>query len=325
MEDDSSLSREQLIEKIKELKRLNKQLLEENEQETRLDFSWSGNLGHWYWDIPANTVTFNPLKITNLGYSREEIPERVSYHYFTEKLHPDDFDKTMDAMKDHLSGKTDVYEVEYRIQAKDGSYKWYSDRGRITQYGENGKPAFLAGIVFDISESKELQLQLENENRILAEQSNVDVLTKVKNRRALMTRLEEETEEAQKSMLPLSIAMFDIDNFKKLNDSYGHLYGDRVLFEVASIMQKSIREEDVIGRYGGEEFMVLFRNTGIEKARSISERIREAIAANSFKGNVLVTVSGGVSQYQGAAVQDLIHDADMNLYAAKRNGKNQIK
>lgn len=325
MEDDSSLSREQLIEKIKELKRLNKQLLEENEQETRLDFSWSGNLGHWYWDIPANTVTFNPLKITNLGYSREEIPERVSYHYFTEKLHPDDFDKTMDAMKDHLSGKTDVYEVEYRIQAKDGSYKWYSDRGRITQYGENGKPAFLAGIVFDISESKELQLQLENENRILAEQSNVDVLTKVKNRRALMTRLEEETEEAQKSKLPLSIAMFDIDNFKKLNDSYGHLYGDRVLLEVASIMQKSIREEDVIGRYGGEEFMVLFRNTGIEKARSISERIREAIAANSFKGNVRVTVSGGVSQYQGAAVQDLIHDADMNLYAAKRNGKNQIK
>lgn len=157
MKDYSNYSVDQLIARIEELEMLNHELLKEKEQETKLEFSWSGNLGHWYWNLVTNTVTFDPLKIIALGYKKEEIPENVTYQFFTERLHPDDYEKTMQAMKDHLYGNADVYEVEYRIRMNTGEYKWYYDRGRITQYSEDGKPIFIAGIVFDITEKKNSQ------------------------------------------------------------------------------------------------------------------------------------------------------------------------
>ena len=113
---------------------LNKELLSQKEQENRLNFAWSGNLGHWYWNMKTNPVVFNKLKATTLGYTLEEIPEKVNYLFFTEKLHPDDYQNTMDAMILHMEGKANVYETEYRIQAKDKSWKWFYDRGKITQW-----------------------------------------------------------------------------------------------------------------------------------------------------------------------------------------------
>lgn len=95
---------------------------------------------HWYWDIETNTITFNPLKVTTLGYEICEIPEHVTYQYFTDKLHPEDYPKTMKAMKDHLYGRIEVYEAEYQIKTKDGRYRWYYDRGKITQRDKDGKP-----------------------------------------------------------------------------------------------------------------------------------------------------------------------------------------
>ncbi len=150
----SEFSRKQLLDRISDLEMLTRELLKEKEQETRLEYAWTGNLGHWYWNIKTNEVTFNPLKVLTLGYDKSEIPEHVTYQFFTDKLHPEDFQKTMEAMRDHLYGKADVYEAEYRIKAKDGSYKWYYDRGKITQFNDQGKPTFLAGIVFDITEKK---------------------------------------------------------------------------------------------------------------------------------------------------------------------------
>ena len=182
-------SRKQLLERIEELEVLNRELLKDKEQETKLEYAWTGNLGHWYWNIKTNSVTFNPLKVTTLGYDISDIPEYVTYEFFADKLHREDYLKTMDAMRDHLYGKADVYEVEYRIRAKDGKYKWYYDRGKITQYDDNGKPLFLAGIVFDITEKKETQLELECKNKILAEISSIDGLTKISNHRTLIEHL----------------------------------------------------------------------------------------------------------------------------------------
>jgi PAS domain-containing protein len=133
-------SREKLIERIDELTLLSAQLLRERNQESRLDYDWTGNLGHWYWNIKTNSVTFNPLKVTTLGYELPEDGTPVPYQFFTEKLHPDDYDPTMNAMRDHLSGKIHVYEVEYRIQAVDGTWHWFYDRGKITEYDSEGKP-----------------------------------------------------------------------------------------------------------------------------------------------------------------------------------------
>ena len=315
---------EQLIKRIEELESLNRVFHEEKEQETRLEFAWSGNLGQWYWYMPTNSVTFNPLKLTTLGYEMSEVEAPIDYQFFTEKLHPDDYEKTMDSMRKHLQGKTPVYEVEYRIRAKDGSYKWYYDRGKITQWDQDGKPMFLAGIVFDITERKAMQAALEQQNRLLEEMSALDSLTRIGNHRALMTQLKSEMAEISRIYRPLSIAIFDIDDFKKVNDTKGHIFGDQVLIEVAELIRKNVRNYDHVGRYGGEEFMVIFPNTEATKAQKVSERIRKAVEKHRFSDGSKITISGGVQQYNGEAAPDFIHAADLKLYTAKRQGKNQI-
>ena len=321
---DAGQTREMLLMRIEELEILNRELLTEKENEVRLKYSWTGNLGHWYWNIKTNTVTINPLKVTALGYDESEIPEQITYQFFTSMLHPDDYQPTMDAMMNHLYGRSPVYEVEYRIKGKDGEYKWYYDRGRITQYDGDGKPLFLAGIVFDITEKKKLQMDLEQQNKILAERSSIDGLTQISNRRSLIEFLETETEEANRSNKPLSVAIFDIDNFKRVNDIKGHVVGDQVLVEVARIIRKNTRVNDLAGRYGGEEFMVVFANADLAIAANISERIRQAIAHNQFVDGLQITISGGVKQYIGESLTEFIHAADVNLYEAKKRGKNRI-
>lgn len=325
MKDYSNYSVDQLIARIEELEMLNHELLKEKEQETKLEFAWSGNLGHWYWDLVTNTVTFDPLKIMALGYKKEEIPENVTYQFFTERLHPDDYEKTMQAMKNHLYGNSDVYEVEYRIRTNTDEYKWYYDRGRITRYSEDGKPIFIAGIVFDITEKKNSQLELEQKNKLLSELSSIDGLTRICNHRTLIEFLESCMRDADQNQSALSIVLFDIDDFKKVNDTKGHVYGDYVLVEIASMIKECIRESDLVGRYGGEEFMVVFQNTVQDQAIIISDRIRKKIADMIFAQDMTITMSGGVTQYFGESSQELIDQADRNLYEAKRKGKNRIE
>lgn len=322
--DYTDFSREQLLDYITGLDMLTQELLKEKEQEARLEYAWTGNLGHWYWNVKTNEVIFNPLKVTSLGYDKSEIPEHVTYQFFTDKLHPEDYQKTMDSMLDHLYGKAEVYEVEYRIQTKEGKYKWYYDRGKITQYDDSGKPSFLAGIVFDITEKKETQMELEHKNRILFELSSIDGLTKINNHRTLIEHLKAGIIDSNRTRTPLSIAIFDIDDFKKVNDSKGHVYGDKVLIDVAAIIKISIRDTDLAGRYGGEEFMVVFTGTDLETATNIAERIRKTVEKHLFAEGINVTISGGVKRYEGENLTDFIHEADKNLYEAKRNGKNQV-
>ena len=323
--DYSKYSKEQLIEIIDELSMLNKQLLNEKIQANKLEFDWSGSLGHWYLNLKTKTVVFNPLKVQAMGYSMEELPDRITYDFFTDRLHPEDYEGTMAAMRNHIEGKASVYECEYRIQAKDGRYKWFYDRGKITQRNTNGKPEFAAGIVFDISEKKENEQKLINKNKLLEIQSSTDALTGVLNRRAIIEKLDKCANQALVNHSPLSIILLDIDHFKKINDENGHLYGDKVLGMVATTISKLIRDIDSVGRYGGEEFLIILPNTDRSEAIIIAERIREAVKIIDLPQNNFVTISGGVAVLDGDSITELINKADMKLYEAKNDGRNRIK
>lgn len=158
-------SKEELLKENALLKRINKQLKEQIFQDDFTKYPWLGNLGHWYWDYQANIVDFNPLKAQALGYEMDEIPEHPGFQFFTEKLHKDDYEKIMSQMRAHLKGEIPVWEVKYRIQAKDGSWRLYYDRGKVTQRDSNGKPLFLAGMVFDITEDEEYLTKLIKETK----------------------------------------------------------------------------------------------------------------------------------------------------------------
>lgn len=324
MVDYGKLAKDELIKTIEELITLNKQLLDEKELGVGESFSWIGNLGYWYWNIQTNSVTFNSLKITNLGYSKDEIPDKVNYQFFTDKLHPEDYELVMNAMRLHLQGKSSVYEVEYRIKAKDGSYKWYYDKGRITQYDSKGKPLLLSGMVFDITNEKETRRALEEKNKLLSKQAITDGLTKLNNYRALNERLEKEINHSKQNNTPLSIALFDIDNFKKINDTKGHKYGDEILIKIGELLKNNVRDTDFVGRYGGEEFLTIYPNTSLKEAKLISEQIRYSIEEYFKNKEIGITVSGGVFEYKGNSLQNFINSADINLYEAKRQGKNRI-
>ncbi len=190
-------SNNDFIRRIDELEMVIEEIKKEKYQYELLNFAWTNNLGHWYWVIPTNHVHFNPLKVISLGYTEAEIPETVDYQFFTSKLHPDDFDRVMQVMEDHLSGKVPAYEVEYRIQTKEGGWKWYYDRGKITQYDEYGKPRLLSGIVFDITNTKRLQEELLEKNHQLEMMTKIDGLTGFYNHNAIMAALDEAMQKAR--------------------------------------------------------------------------------------------------------------------------------
>lgn len=319
------MNREELIAALEEKDVLLKELLNQTEEANRLDFAWSGNLGHWYLNFKTNTVVFNPLKVQAMGYTMEELPQSVKYQFFTDRLHPEDYAPTMDAMLRHMYKQADIYEIEYRIQAKDGSYRWFHDRGKITQWNEDGSPLFAAGIVFDITEKKEQEEKLLEVNQILEKESNTDPLTGIRNRRSILAELEHRLELSASHHAPLTILLLDLDHFKSLNETYGHLQGDEALKAVTAAVSNTIRGLDSVGRYGGEEFLVILPNTSYTHGLSVGERIRENVERLSFANGMHVTISGGVASYTGESCQDLIKAADDKLYEAKTHGRNRIR
>jgi len=171
---------------------------------------------------------------------------------------------------------------------------------------------------------KEKTMQLKLVNEKLKIQSETDGLTEIYNHKFIMEQLKKEVIRINRKGGELCILMMDIDHFKKINDKYGHQFGDNVLKEVADIMKNSVRESDYVGRYGGEEFMIILTDTSVDIAFKVAERIRINIHELSSKFNALISISGGITDYKGGAIEDFIHRADFNLYVAKEKGRNRI-
>lgn len=123
----------------------------------------------------------------------------------------------------------------------------------------------------------------------------------------------------------LTVAMVDIDNFKMINDSYGHLYGDYVLKRVVSIIKSNLRQSDIVGRYGGDEFLIILRNTTGSEGYAMMERIRRMIQELEWEGDLKVTISGGVIEAGNNDLTSLLKKADKLLYRAKHMSKNMIE
>ena len=175
---------------------------------------------------------------------------------------------------------------------------------------------------------KELTDQIQAANEQLAELAATDPLTQLENRRVIYEHLEREFARARRYNHPLAVFMLDIDHFKAVNDSHGHQVGDEVIKLVADVLRASTRETDMIGRYGGEEFLVLAPETGADAALVAAERIRGAVQQRTASHPDLprCTISIGIATteaVEAAHFEDLIHLADEALYEAKKGGRNR--
>jgi diguanylate cyclase (GGDEF)-like protein len=157
-----------------------------------------------------------------------------------------------------------------------------------------------------------------------------DGLTKAFNKKYFTDRLESEFTFAVRHAAPLTLVLFDIDHFKKVNDTHGHVAGDFVLTEISTLLTGSLRAEDVFARYGGEEFAVICRGSELAQGQIVGERLRKAVEAHKFvyEGtHIPITISVGVAGLPDAEVKDaaeLVGVADQALYASKRGGRNRI-
>ncbi|TMO58210.1 sensor domain-containing diguanylate cyclase [Pseudoalteromonas phenolica] len=181
----------------------------------------------------------------------------------------------------------------------------------------------------DITELEVAKQQLTQLNEVLHEQATTDELTGLSNRRALFDKVTIEFNRAKRLHTPLSLLILDIDFFKKVNDNYGHPVGDRVISQVADVLQKEVREYDLVGRLGGEEYAVVLPNTYAKQAGLVAERMRLSIENTTIEGeqiHIKVTCSFGVAEICASHndVDDVFLSADKALYKAKQNGRNKV-
>lgn len=317
---------ERLKNELEAVKRLNRELLKLQQDQDSLEFSWIGNLGHWFWDFKENKVTFNPKKAEALGFNKEELPEHVDFQFFTDRLHPEDYDFVMQIMRDHLAGKIPVWEVKYRIQAKDGSYKTYYDRGTVTQRSESGEPLFLAGIVFDITNYEAEKQELMKENKEWAQLSKRDKLTGLYNRSNILVKLGQVISEVnKKNRSTVSMIILDIDNLEHQNSLFGPLFGDEVIKEAAQVIRETLQPDQFAGTFEGGKFLIVLPDVRKRDALGIAEEIRVKFHDREFSEPAEVTSSSGVAEYVGnETVSQLFNRADRLLYKVKQNGKNDV-
>lgn len=177
---------------------------------------------------------------------------------------------------------------------------------------------------------KHLQDDLKRSNELLLELSNTDHLTGLFNRRFLMECLDKEVQRARRKDGQLALLLLDIDHFKRVNDTHGHLQGDVVLQKVALHIQKELRSYDIAARYGGEEFVAVLPDTSLKEAYNVADRIRLSVQGMHFAGslsNERVTVSLGVALFPSPGLDDtddLLRTADEALYLAKERGRNRV-
>jgi diguanylate cyclase (GGDEF)-like protein/PAS domain S-box-containing protein len=284
------------------------------------------------WKIDWKTMTFayiGPQIETLLGWSQASW---VSAEDWATRMHPDDREKVVDFCISQSQNGVD-HEADYRALTAAGDYVWIRDVVHVVR-NDNGEVDSLIGFMFDISERKKTEEQLLTLQKQLEEYSYKDGLTGVANRRMFDTVLATEWANAQRTRQPLSLILLDIDHFKQFNDHYGHIQGDDCLKSVGLALSRAAsRPRDFVGRFGGEEFVLVLPETDEAAARHIAERCRQQvrqqrIAHERSSVSSLLTISLGVGTIVPGAHDrplDFLNSVDKLLYQAKQRGRDRLE
>ena len=276
--------------------------------------------GIWDWDLATNDVFYAPQLKRMLGYG----PYEVQHTLFTWKdsLHPEDAEHILAETEEYVSGKQDIYDIEYRLRTRNGDYIWVHDRGYVCARDDNGRALRVVGMVHNIDEYKKLEVRLR-------ELATIDELTGLLNRRAGYAVFEQQLQLAIRQRTVLTIALLDLDTFKNINDQFGHQVGDRALRLASDTFRSRLRASDTLMRWGGEEFLLLMPDTSLAAGLSVCEELRQQLENASLKASgrrIPLTVSAGLAACpeHGKSIKNLVQSADKALYRAKSLGRNRI-
>lgn len=277
--------------------------------------------GLWDWDIISGSVFFSPQLKRMLGYGPEELAPHLSS--WADNIHPDDVVWVRSVIDDHLAGRRERFEAEYRLRNRNSHYLWVHDRGRICERDPDGRPLRMVGMVHNVTDRKNLELRLQR-------LASHDSLTGLLNRRESEIILETQISLCRRLQLPLGICLFDLDNFKSINDVHGHLCGDQVLAGVAELFNQHVRSADYLFRWGGEEFMLICVDTTLEQLQQRVEGLRTLLESKTWDtlptlGKVTASFGIAVFPDHGDSARELFIAADAALYRAKSCGRNRVE
>lgn len=309
------MSENALKQQIQNLKKHNARLVRiARDARNKLSAALDGTgLCLWQLDVPSGKlIIYNRRWGSMLGYQ----PKELSAHFdvWKEHLHEDDRQRVLDAFYDHLHGKTPFYEALHRMQHKNGTVTWVLDRGRVTERDSDGKPLKVTGTHIDMTKEKQYEEQL-------AALANHDPLTGLANRHALIKHFD-----TLKNAGPLCVAFIDLDDFKVVNDTFGHRSGDELLMQLSQRLREACPEGSVVGRLGGDEFVLLlpFALNSLLTNSTAHNCLRAALTPFELdNGDAQVGASIGIDEVRrDDDFVNALRRADQAMYQIKHTGKN---
>lgn len=272
----------------------------------------------WEWDLVTGKFFASEKLYDITGYKLDENIDFIKL--ITELCHPDDLDMVKKDFENHINNITSIYKSEFRVKISDGSYAWILSRGKVLRNSEN-KVIKIAGSITDISERKIDQDKIKF-------MAYYDSLTKLPNRTSFMDKLNEQLELINSKNVEGAVFFIDLDNFKNINDTMGHDYGDKLLIYVAKQFESIIDEKDIICRLGGDEFILLHPCVNESEVEIYAKKIISLFNKTFIVENkqMYITASIGVALYprDGTDTSTILKNADSAMYKAKELGKNRF-
>lgn len=293
-----------------EQRRQSEEALRASEQQLKLVLDGS-NDGFCDWQIPTATVKMNNRYVEMLGYTSDELeytPETIKA-----LVHPDDWPRVDKFLDEELASRHPAFEIEVRMLSKGGEWKWILYRGKVVERNEAGLTTRVAGTCTDITEKKRYEERLRYA-------STHDPLT------GLFNRAYFDTEFARMKVgrnYPVSIVITDVDGLKLVNDTYGHLEGDRLIQLAARAMNETFRADDVVARIGGDEFAVILPNADATAVKDVIKRLLDCqskLSAGLTNYDLCVSI-GSATAENSAQLDDALRQADARMYYYKTRRK----
>ena len=275
----------------------------------------SSPIGMALVDMDGRWLQVNDALCRITGHAREAL-KSTTLQAIT---HPEDLDRDADSMRDLLDGKIPSAQIEKRYRHAWGHYLWVLLTLSLVR-DDRGQPLYVVSQVQDISDRKRLAARLE----YLLDH---DFLTGLFNRRRLQQELAHEAERVSRYGAQGAVLMIDLDNFKDVNDAFGHKAGDDLLRAVAGALKHRIRQTDVVARVGGDEFAMLLPETGAEQAQIVADGVVEALGrqvAMLGERSIHITASVGIALFEDLGDADVLECADLAMYEAKQAGRNRV-
>jgi diguanylate cyclase (GGDEF)-like protein/PAS domain S-box-containing protein len=281
----------------------------------------AANDGLWDWNLKKSQIYYSPRWKQMLGYTDQEISDNPNEWF--NRVHPDDIGQLKTNIAAHIKGLSAHFECEYRIQHSNGSYRWMLSRG-MAVIGSDKTALRLAGSQTDVTVRKQAEIKLLHD-------ALHDSLTEMPNRALFIDRLNHVIERSKRDSRHIYAVIFlDLDRFKDVNDSLGHLTGDQLLVATAHLLQSILRPMDTVARLGGDEFVILLEDIrDVSDVTRVADRIQKKLMLAALLPNHTIFMSASMGIVLSTTgydrPEDILRDADTAMYRAKENGRSRYE